>query len=437
MNLRTISTIISREYLSRVKKKSFLVTTFLGPILFAAVCILPSVIMATTKEEGQAIAVRDCSGFVMPYMVSNEAVTFSDYSILTLDEFKALENYTAQVNISEYNPETKSVDVIVYTRNPLSMSTRDVISRNVNDAVEAYRLQQYNIANLKEIMAEVQANVDITTVTLGKDGEETVTEDMVFTALSFILASIIYMFITLFSAMVMRGVIEEKASKIVEVLMSSVRATDLMFGKIIGVALVALTQFFLWIGLTAVIVGGYMTISGVSAEALNQANQLQAAGTEVVVPEVQNVVLSTLAGLPLGTFFIAFLLYFVFGFLLYASLFAAIGSAVENEADTNQLQLPVTAPLLIGFFVAIYAFNAPGSDIVLWCSHIPFTSPIVMLARIPYGVPVWELAVSICLLIGAFFACAWLSAKIYQVGILTSGKKTTFKDLYRWLRMKQ
>lgn len=439
MNLRITSTIISREYLSRVKKKSFLVTTFLAPIFFAAMCILPTVIMNFSEDKGQVVAVRDCSGIVMPYMVSSDAITFREFPGLSLEDFKTLaaDDYTCALNISEYDESTKSVTAVIYSTQPVGMSTKDIISRNVNDAIEAYRLEQYDIKDLKTIMQEVQANVDVQTITIGKNGSEVETESMVYMILSMVLAMIIYMFITLFSSMVMRGVIEEKASKIVEVLVSSVKATELMFGKIIGVALVALTQFLLWVLLTGIFVGVYTTISGIDATemAVTQTAGLEA--TEILAQGSTNTFLTTLASLPFGQIVVCFILYFFFGFLLYASLFAAIGSAVENEADTNQLQLPVTVPLMLGFFIAIYSFNAPNSAIVMWGSHIPFTSPIVMLARLPYGVPVWELVLSIGLLAVTFVACAYLSAKIYKVGILMSGKKSTFKDLWNWLRMKQ
>ena len=266
--------------------------------------------------------------------------------------------------------------------------------------------------------------------------------------ISMVLSMIIYFFIAMFSGMVMQSVIEEKASRVVEVLVSSVKATELMFGKIIGVACVALTQFFLWIVLTLVLVGGFSAFVGFDSLMGDpaQAEQMigmtaQMGGMDVaeMTSAMQEedglgAVLSTLKDINWVQMIFAFIVYFALGYLLYASLFAAIGSAVENEADTTQLQMPVTLPLMLAFFIALYAFNAPDSPIVWWGSMIPFTSPIVMLARIPFGVPVWELALSIALLVLTFGACGWLSAKIYKIGILMFGKKTTFKDLWKWLR---
>jgi ABC-2 type transport system permease protein len=285
---------------------------------------------------------------------------------------------------------------------------------------------------------------------LDESGEEKITSSEVYMIISMVLSIIIYMFIAMFSGMVMQSVIEEKSSRIVEVLVSSVKATELMFGKIIGVACVALTQFFLWILLTGILVGGFSTFVGFDSLMGDpaQAEQImQMAGTtggvsvEEITSMAQNeseigAVLSTLRDLDYIQLILAFVIYFALGYLLYSSLFAAIGSAVENEADTNQLQMPVTVPLMLAFFIALYAFRAPDSQIVFWGSMIPFTSPIVMLARIPYGVPTWELVLSIALLAGTFIACAWVSAKIYKIGILMFGKKTTFKDLWKWLRMK-
>ena len=299
-------------------------------------------------------------------------------------------------------------------------------------------------------MADVESDVAISTFTLDENGEEKITSSEVYMIISMVLSIIIYMFIAMFSGMVMQSVIEEKSSRIVEVLVSSVKATELMFGKIIGVACVALTQFFLWIVLTGVLVGGFSAFVGFDSLMGDpaQAEQImQMAGTtggvsvEEITSMAQNesemgAVLSTLRDLNYIQLILAFVIYFALGYLLYSSLFAAIGSAVENEADTNQLQMPVTVPLMLAFFIALYAFRAPDSQIVFWGSMIPFTSPIVMLARIPYGVPTWELLLSIALLAGTFIACAWVSAKIYKIGILMFGKKTTFKDLWKWLRMK-
>ena len=453
MKLRNINTIISREYMTRVRKKSFLLTTFLVPIFFAAMCILPSVIMFMAKDKGKEIAVVDQSGIVMPYLVDSKAITYKDCSDQIFEDKKAFVDETgvdALVIVSPMDPATKTLDVSSYSSKPLSFDLTDEVRSKVDDAVEDYRIAQYDIADLKAIMQDIKVETPMSTYVFDDSGQEKESSFEVPMIISMVLSMIIYLFVMMFSGMVMQSVIEEKSSRVVEVLVSSVKATELMFGKIIGVACVALTQFFLWIVLTMVLVGGFSAFVGFDSlmgdpAQTEQMMEMTAQMGGVDVAEMTasmtqeeglGTVLSTLRDFNWGQMILAFVIYFVLGYLLYASFFAAIGSAVENEADTQQLQMPLTVPLMIAFFVALYAFKAPDSPIVWWGSMIPFTSPIVMLARIPYGVPGWELALSAGLLALTFIACGWVSAKIYKIGILMFGKKTTFKDLWKWLRMK-
>jgi ABC-2 type transport system permease protein len=468
MNIKKLGIIIQREYLNKVKKKSFLLITFLAPVFFAAICILPTVIMMGAKEETKQVGVVDRSGIVLPYLEDNEVTHYvflgADTNVDSLKTNLNKADLDVLVTISELDPETKSVKAASYSEKPLGMDTGNMIENRINDAVEAYRIEQSGVANLEEIMAGVKSNVKMHSYTIDESGKESISESGIYMALSMILGIAIYMFIALFSGMVMSSVIEEKSSRVVEVLVSSVKASELMFGKIIGVALVALTQFLLWILLTGMLLGVGMGIIGkdkimgmmnddTTAEMVQQMSpdvrlpgemnitDAYAAMTDTTAvaagePSGMEVIMSTIGNINLAEVGIAFLFFFVFGYLLYASLFAAIGSGVENEGDSAQLQLPVTIPLMLGFFVALYAFKAPDSSLVFWFSMIPFTSPIVMLARIPFGVATWELVLSIALLVGTFVACAWASAKIYKVGILMYGKKSTFKDLWKWLKMK-
>ena len=453
MKIRNIKTIISREYMTRVKKKSFLLTTFIVPVLFAAMCILPSVIMFMAKDKGKQVAVVDQSGIVMPYLVDTDAVDYTDYSTESPEDMKQRFQdlgLDALVVVSPLDTVAKTVTVASYSDKPLSVDIKESIGRKVNEAVEDYRISLYEMGDLKQILDDVESDISVATYTLGEEGEEKITSSEVYMVISMVLSMIIYMFIAMFSGMVMQSVIEEKASRVVEVLVSSVKATELMFGKIIGVACVALTQFFLWIILTLVLVGGFSAFAGFDSlmgdpaqteQMMNMTAQMGGADMAEMTAAMSQedglgAVMSTLKDINWAQMIIAFVVYFALGYLLYASFFAAIGSAVENEADTTQLQMPVTVPLLLAFFIALYAFNAPDSAIVWWGSMIPFTSPIVMLSRIPFGVPAWELALSIALLVATFAACGWLSAKIYKIGILMFGKKTSFKDLWKWLRMK-
>ena len=412
----------------------------------------------------------DKSGIVLPFLQDTETIHYMDFSMISVDSVK---NYIkdfgvdAVLSISELDEENKTVSAETFSEKPLGMDMTESINRRINDAVEAYRIDSYGIENLENIMKDVKSHVRLTSYTLDKEGKESVSESGVYMAISMILGMALYMFIALFCGMVMSSVIEAKSSRVVEVLISSVKSTELMFGKIIGVALVALTQFLLWIVLCAVLLGVFgaifkdkldlgalmsdpttatmVTSSGmgtmtstIDLEALTEAAQAPAdtAAVAAQAPGEMGVIFGTIRNLPLARILICFILYFILGYLLYASLFAAIGSAVENEGDSQQLQLPVTVPLLLGFFIALYAYKAPDSALAFWGSMIPFTSPIVMLARIPFGVPVWQLVVSLAVLFLTFVLCAYLSAKIYKVGILMFGKKSSWKDLWKWLKQK-
>lgn len=459
MDFKKLGIIIEREYLNKVKKKSFLLTTFGVPILFAAMYALMIFIMLRTEGDSKRIAVIDKSGIVMEKLENTKQLTFTQIPETDPEAVKnRLGEYDADIllYISPLDSATKSVTATTYADKPMGMETAEVIENRINDAVEAYRIDSYGIEGLGQILSDIHSNIHLTSYTVDEEGKETISQSEVFMIISMVLAMALYMFIAIFSGMVMTSVIEEKSSRVVEVLVSSVKATELMFGKIIGVALVALTQFLLWIVLTGLIVGviggivGLDKITGSMDESQTQMVQemagtgmggttldLQALTDTTAVaegPTGMEAVMGTLGSLNYTEIIVSFLLFFLFGYLLYASLFAAIGSAVENEADTQQLQIPVTIPLLVGFFVAFYAFRAPESQLVWWFSMIPFTSPIVMLARLPFGVPTWELVLSIGLLVLTFVACAWASAKIYKVGVLMYGKKSTFKDLWKWLK---
>lgn len=467
MNLHIVNIIIKREYLTRVKKKSFIITTFLVPVLFAVVCTLPTVIMLMAKEESKKIAVVDESGIVMPFLDNSETTEFTLFEGTNPDNLKLQLDSVgmdAMLYISPLDTAAKTVTAMSYAPKPLGVEMVEAIEHKINDAVEDYRVKSYNIDGLDEIMESVKPDVSLVSYKIDDSGNETLNESGLYMILSMVLGMVIYMFISMFCGMVMSSVIEEKASRVVEVLVSSVKATELLFGKIIGVALVALTQFFMWIALTALILsvvsgiagtsllGGasmdpsqmteMMSGMGVSQEQLDAAGismpDLNAPADSVAVsqPSEMAAVLSTLGSINYVQLIVVFLIFFVFGYLLYASLFAAIGSAVENEADSQQLVLPLTIPLLIGFFIAMFTAKSPDSAVVVWGSMIPFTSPIVMLTRMLFGVPTWQLVLSIAILIITFVLCAWISAKIYKVGILMFGKKSSFKDLWKWLRMK-
>lgn len=449
MNLKTIGIVIRREYFNKVRKKSFIWTTFLVPILIAGLTIGIMYAVINTKDKTKSIAVVDASGIVMPYMTDTETILFKEVTGVSVDSIKtnlSAMGYDGVLSVSAID-STRSVSAEIFSSKPFGMEVNEAVTARINRAVEDYRIASYDIAGLDQILKDVKANVKLRSYTMDEDGKEKISEAGVYSILSMIMGIFLFMFITMFGSMVMSSVIEEKTSRVVEVLVSSVKSTELMFGKIIGVALVALTQFFLWI----VLAGAIFTVGGgalmnklggdptelVSSMGGAQADQMAAlAASPELADSGIGTVISTLQNLPIGQIIGLFLIYFVFGYLLYASLFAAIGSAVESEGDTQQLQLPLTIPLMLAYIIALYAFKAPDSSIAFWGSLIPFTSPVVMISRLPFGVPTWEIVLSLALLVLTFVFCAWLSAKIYRVGILMFGKKSTWKDLWKWLKQK-
>ena len=451
MNWKTTGIIISREYLNKVKKKSFIWTTLLVPILVAGLTIGIMVAMMNTKEKTKTIAVVDESGIVLPYLTDSETIHYQPLQGVALDSIKtnlASYGFDGVLSVGQLDTLEKTVPADLYSPKPFGMELVDNINARINRAVEDYRIASYHIEGLDQILKDVKANVRLRSYTVSDSGEEKISEAGVYSILSMILGIFLFMFITLFGGMVMSSVIEEKASRVVEVLVSSVKATELMFGKIIGIALVALTQFLLWIVLSVAIISiggaviGFDKLAGgdatemVSSMGGVDAEQLEAVTAQVSEESGLSTVVSTLTNIPWGQLIGLFLVYFVFGYLLYASMFAAIGSAVENEGDTQQLQLPLTIPLMLAYIIALYAFRAPDSSIAFWGSIIPFTSPIVMISRLPFGVPAWEIILSIVLLVLTFALFAWASAKIYKVGILMFGKKSTWKDLWKWFKQK-
>ena len=452
MNWKKIGVIIGREYAMRVKKKSFLVITFITPVLMGLLMVLPTLIMlyGTSEEKGQSVAVSDGSGIVFPYLESDEHVTFSNCSGEDEEYLKKhLDSlgYKALVTISPMD-SSKSVAVASFSYKPLGTDISDRVRDAVDEAVEDYRVGSYNIEGLADMISSINYSSSITSYTISEDGSEKLTVTGVYRAVAIIFSILIYIFVYSFGGMVMSAVINEKTSRVVEVMVSSVKAIDLMIGKILGIAAVALTQFFLWIVLTLAIVVGVNAFIGMdellgSPENAEQIMEM-AGGQADMMGDVMaasansemEAVISTISQINFPLVIGSFLLFFIFGYLLYSSMFAAIGSAVDNEADTNQLLIPVTIPILAAFFIAFASIDNPESPLLLWASYIPFTSPICMMMRIVNGIPSWEIWASLAILIVTTFLMMYLSAKIYKVGILMFGKKSSFKDMWKWLKYK-
>ena len=439
MNLSKIGLIIGREYSVRVKKKSFILTTILTPVFMAALILIPSLIMLYKGDDQKKVMFVDRSGLVQPYFESGESVQYSfadanaDIEQMKAD-FKDL-GVDILVFVSPLDADN-NVSVTTYSKEPVSLDTKSDLSRKVETAVRDYKLKAYDIVGYEDIMARVRTSVPVEALTLTEDGGEKEDSVEAYMIIAYIMSFLIYIFTFMFGNMVMRGVIEEKSNRIVEVVVSSVSSFELMMGKIIGVAGVALTQFIIWIVLTLLLVLGGGLIFGADVMSAG-AGDVLAAG-EGITENVASGILGGLASLNIPYLLIFFLVYFLLGYLLYASMFAAVGSAVDNEADTGQLAMPITIPLMLGLFIMLHTFQHPNSALSFWASIIPFTSPMVMLARLPFGVvPGWLLALSIALLLLTFILVTYISARIYRVGILMYGKKATFKDLYKWMKSKK
>ena len=442
MGKSKISVIIAREFSVRVKKKSFILTTILVPFFFAACMIVPGLIATMSSgEEGLKVAVVDDSGIVVPFMESNNEVIFEHVTDKSIDElkneFESLGVY-AVAHVSQLD-SNNNLSVSIFADKQVNIGVMSKIERFAEKAVEQKKLDMYNIPNLHAIIDDLYSGVKVNSYKLSQ-GEESVSKVEIYMIIGYIASFMIYMFVLLFGNMVMRSVIEEKTTRIIEVLVSSVKPFQILMGKIIGVASVALVQFLIWVVITVAAVSVVSSMMGPEVMAEAGAQQMQMSGLDVSqVPQVSadnefGGYIEALKGVNYFGIAGAFIVYFILGYLLYSSMFAAIGAAVDNEADTQQLSMPVTMPLIIGLFIMLHTFQYPDSAISFWGSIIPFTSPMVMMARIAYGVPAWELALSIGLLFATFVGMTYLSSKIYRVGILMYGKKPGWKDLFKWLK---
>lgn len=440
-----INLIIQREYLTRVKKKSFLIMTFLAPVLFATIMAVPIWLSNTMKDETQkVVAVVDNTQLYDGVFKDKDNLIFEQVDTdfeTTRNDFKK-NNYFAVLHITEdllISPDKISL----YSDKQVGMEVKTTIARQMEKHLERVKKSTYNIENLDEILKSLETDISINAVKWGKDGKARKSSVEIVMAIGMVSAFLIYMFIFIYGAQVMRGVIEEKTSRIVEVIVSSVKPFQLMMGKVIGIALVGLTQFLLWVGLTAAIFFGVQAtfLSDMDLSKSPQQELVQGMGMENANPIPAKVVnnemaqiLQSLQSINFTELIIFFLIYFLGGYLLYAALFAAIGAAVDNETDTQQFMIPVTIPMVFAIYVAMSAIQNPHGPLTFWCSLIPFTSPIVMMVRIPYDVPMWEKLLSVAILILTFMGTIWLAAKIYRTGILMYGKKVSYKELFKWIK---
>lgn len=438
--MNKIGLIIKREYLRRVSKKSFLLLTFLTPFLFAALVFVPLWLSTIKGDDTKQIAIVDSTGKYASLFQNTE-----EYAFIVTDS--NMEEYRknpdkeifAFLNISDDLLQNPSAATL-YSEKQIPLGLKSEIDKTLSGYLKDQKLASYNIDNLKQIIEDSKINFDIKTVKWDEDGNEKNTSARVASVFGMLLTFIIYMFIIMYGNMVMQGVMEEKTNRIVEVMISSVKPFDLMMGKIIGIGFVGLTQVFLWGILTTILIsislfffGGttspedlmtaQMATKGIETSALNSSD------LGLQINEIMN-------SINFGMIGVCFVLYFIGGYLLYSAIFAAIGSAMEQQEDSQQFMTPIMLLMAFSLYAGIYSMNNPDGPLAFWCSLIPLTSPIVMMVRLPFDVPLWELLLSLGLLFATAILIVLLSAKIYRVGILMYGKKPGIKEMIKWLKYK-
>jgi len=449
--MNKISLIIQREYLTRIRKKSFIIMTFLTPLLMASIFAVSFLVMSTQDQEFKKIAViedgSDLFKGVIPNTKDAEFVYLEDANINELKNTFNQQGYYGVLFISSLVIDTPNAVQLISMKQP-PIGLLDHISGALEKEIEKQKLISYNIENLDDILKSINTNVEIQTIKTNEEGKFQESSTTISMILAYFSGFLMYFLVFMFGSQVMRGVIEEKTSRVVEVIISSVKPFQLMMGKIIGIALLGLTQFAVWVFLIGVTVT-VVKPNVLSKDTMEQVQQLPqsiaqaeigldsqtTAITEGSISEIDKL-LSNAASQPWGMIAFAFIFYFITGYLLYASLFAAVGSAVDNETDTQQFMLPITIPIILGLIVAMGTMQNPESSISFWFSMIPLTSPIVMVARIPFDVPFWQIALSMGIMLVTIIGCIWMAAKIYRTGILMYGKKTSYKELWKWLKYK-
>lgn len=414
--------IIQREYTTLVARKSFIVITLLIPFLFVAIGAVPVLISEWNNSgSAEAVTVIDETGRLAGVIPDTESFRFiplkGEAGSTDVKGFfdQAGDSMSALVVIPANVLDSAKVNI--YSKSTVNMALVSHVTESLNDTLTAVKIASMGVPNLDKMVKEAQVDIDVNSVKLSDDGTESEASTTAAMVLGMVLAFITYMFVLTYGAMIMNSVIEEKTNRIVEVIVSSCKPFQLMMGKIIGVALVGLTQFLIWAILISVAVGGL----GISL-----AND-QMSDLAVVFNAIQSVNLVSI--------FTCFVVYFLGGYLLYASLFAGFGSAVDQASDASQFTSPIIIVMVVALYAGIGCMENPNGSMAMWCSMIPFTSPIVMMVRLPYDVPFWQIAVSVALLYGTAFGLVWVSSRIYRIGILRYGKKFTFKEIMGWVKM--
>lgn len=427
--------IIQREFLTRIQKKSFIILTILMPFIIAAVAVAP-LLLASIKDDTQhTVMLVDKTLKYAPLFEDNESYHFVTAPEV-LPEFREEDaNVKAVILISEdlvENPNALKMYSSEEVPADLQRLTEDILS----EKVRADKLASYNVEGLEEIIASAEVNISAQTVKWTDDGGETSSDSGVALGVGFLFTFLIYMFVMSYGGMVMQGVMEEKTNRIMEIIVSSVKPFQLMMGKIIGIALVGFVQIAIWGVMLTAILTAVSFIMGTPEVATPPTMMGGDAAMQTVVAEAQagNPITEVLGALPIVELLIMFVLYFIGGYLLYASFFAAVGASINAQEDSSQFMMPVILIMIFGLYAALYGAENPDGPLAFYASIFPLTSPIVMMVRIPFGVPLWQELLSLALLYASAIFIVWMSGRIYRVGILMYGKKPTMKDILKWIR---
>lgn len=430
--------IMKREFLNRVQKKSFLIATILIPMIFPAIIAVMGYILVKQEEGAKktVIEVLDESGKIKLETTDRyEFVAITPGLEKAKTAFKASEHF-ALLYIPEFELENPE-GITLYTKENPSMGKINDVKRMLETRVHDLKLEQFKID--KETLAKLKTSIDVDSINLGETGEEKKSDTAMLSGLGFALGILIYVFVLVYGMQIMLGVIEEKTSKIVEVILSSVKPFQLMLGKILGIAAVGLLQFTIWIILVTVLSSATLSVFGLKGSQQQAMEQMSKMNNPEQFQKENPVAkaLKAFNELPLASIVFNFAFYFLGGYLLYGALFAAVGAAVDSQQEAQQFNFPLMLPLIIAY-LALFMFVVPDphSTASFWFSIIPFTSPVAMVGRLAFGVPLWELVLSQVLLIGGFIFTTWIAARIYRVGILTHGSKVSFKIMAKWFMQK-
>lgn len=435
--MNKIGLIIWREYITRVRKRTFVIMTLLGPIFFGGIVIIPQWLASQDGDE-KVIEVIDESGHFMQHLTNDPEIKF--YQIE-----KSLQRAKGEFVVNSsygllYIPKINVEDpdgIILYTSDNPSFTLKQSLERKIKAEIENIKLRNSGID--KETLEGLKSHVSISTINLSDKGEENESSSEVASAVGYISSFLIYMFIFFYGAQIMRGVIEEKSSRIIEVIISSVKPFQLMMGKIFGVGAVGLTQFLLWVVITYSIVQVGAMVMGTDAAAMNDsqaAMMVENKQAEQVNQDVFALIFDATSKINIPLIVFSFIFYFLGGYLLYGALFAAVGSAVDSDADSQQFMFPITIPLIFSIVSLVAVLKEPNGALAMWLSMIPFTSPVVMMMRIPFDIPGWQIVVSMLLVVVGFLFTTWFAGRIYRVGIFMHGTKVNYKVLARWFMMR-